>query len=45
MRVRAIVEHLWGFDYCNILHVESGTRTTPENTEIAAQGHLYAQSG
>jgi len=45
MRVRAIVEHLWRLDYRDILHVESRTRITPENTEIAAQGHLYVQAG
>jgi len=44
-RVRAIVEHLWGLDYRDILHVESRTRITPDNAEIAAQGHLYVQAG
>jgi FkbM family methyltransferase len=44
-RVRAIVEHLWGLDYRDILHIESRSRITPENTEIAAQGHLYVQAG
>jgi FkbM family methyltransferase len=44
-RVRAIVEHLWELGYRDILHIESRTRIAPENTEIAAQGHLYAQAG
>jgi FkbM family methyltransferase len=44
VRVRAIVEYLWGLDYRDILHLESRTRITPGNTEIAAQGHLYVQA-
>ncbi len=44
-RVRAIVEHLWALDYRDILHIESQTRITPENTDIAAQGHLYVKAG
>ena len=45
MRVRAIVEHLWGLDYRDIQHVESRTQIHPENTELAAEGHLYVQPG
>jgi FkbM family methyltransferase len=40
-RVQAIVNRLWSLGYRNILHVESGSRITPENTATAAQGHLY----
>ena len=43
-RVRAIVEHLWNLGYRDILHVESQTQITPENTAIAAQGHLYVRA-
>ena len=43
-RVRAITERLWDAGYRNILHIETGTRITPENSDIAAQGHLYARS-
>ncbi len=43
-RVQAIVDHLWGLGYRTILHVESKTRITPENTATAAQGHLYVQA-
>jgi hypothetical protein len=44
-RVRAIVEHLWRLGYRRILHVETGTAITPENADVASQGHLYAQRG
>jgi len=44
-RVRAIIDHLRGLGYRNILHVESRQQITPENTEEAAQGHLYARRG
>jgi FkbM family methyltransferase len=44
IRVKAIVEHLWELQYRDILHVESKTRIHPENSAIAEQGHLYAQS-
>jgi len=44
-RVKAIVNRLWSLGYRNILHVESGTRITPENTALAAQGHLYVRAG
>jgi FkbM family methyltransferase len=40
-RVKAIVNHLWAAGYRNIFHVESETQITPDNTDIAAQGHLY----
>lgn len=44
-RVKAIVERLWSLGYRNILHVESGTPITQQNTEVAAQGHLYVRAG
>lgn len=40
-RVRAIVEFLWEQGYRNILHVETKTQIMPENSEVAARGHLY----
>jgi FkbM family methyltransferase len=43
-RVAAIVEMLWSIGYRNILHVESGGKITPENSAVAAQGHLYARN-
>jgi FkbM family methyltransferase len=43
-RVVAIVEHLWGIGYRNVVHVESGDAITPENAASAYQGHLYARS-
>jgi FkbM family methyltransferase len=44
-RVKTIVNRLWSLGYRNILHVESGARITPENTALAAQGHLYVLAG
>ncbi|HEY4365587.1 MAG TPA: FkbM family methyltransferase [Bryobacteraceae bacterium] len=43
-RVAAIAEFLWSIGYRNILHVESGTLITPENSAVAARGHLYARN-
>jgi FkbM family methyltransferase len=43
-RVKAIVDCLWAIGYRNILHVESANAITPENTAVAAQGHLYARA-
>jgi hypothetical protein len=42
-RVRAIADHLWALGYRRILHVESETQITPENSAAASQGHLYAR--
>jgi FkbM family methyltransferase len=42
-RVRAIVEYLWQQGYRNIQHVETQQQITPENTAVAAQGHLYVR--
>src|SRR5665213_2616745 len=42
-RVGKIVQHLWGMGYRDILHVESRTQIVPENSAVAAQGHLYAR--
>jgi len=44
VRVRAIVDRLWSLGNRSILHVESATRITLENTAAAAQGHLYVRS-
>jgi FkbM family methyltransferase len=43
-RVAAIAGFLWKIGYRNILHVETGTLITPENSAVAARGHLYARS-
>jgi hypothetical protein len=43
-RVEAIVQHLWGLGYRNILHVETGVAITPENSATAAQGHLHVRA-
>lgn len=40
-RVQAIVDHLCGLGYVDILHVESRTQITPDNAPVASQGHLY----
>ena len=42
-RVDAIVAFLWEAGYRDILHVESRTRITPDNSPVAARGHLYVQ--
>jgi hypothetical protein len=42
-RVVAISAYLWRIGYRNILHVETGTGITPENADIASEGHLYAR--
>lgn len=39
-----IVALLWELDYRRIRHIETGTTITPENTEVAMQGHLYCQT-
>ena len=38
-----IVAFLWELNYRRIRHIESGTAITPENTSVAAGGHLYCQ--
>ncbi|MGA2717131.1 MAG: FkbM family methyltransferase [Bryobacteraceae bacterium] len=43
-RVKAIVNRLWSLGYHNIVHVESGVQIAPENTGLAAQGHLYVRA-
>ena len=42
-RAGAIVDHLWGLGYGNILHVETKLAITPENATMASEGHLYAR--
>jgi hypothetical protein len=39
-----IVAFLWEIDYRRILHVETGTAITRENTPVAMEGHLYCQA-
>jgi FkbM family methyltransferase len=39
----AIVSCLNEFGYSEILHIESGTRITADNSFVAAEGHLYCQ--
>ena len=41
--VAAIVAYLNQLGYTDILHVESGTTITGDNSSIAAEGHLYCQ--
>ncbi len=38
-----IADYLWALGYRDILHVESGTRITPANSEVAMEGHLYCR--
>jgi FkbM family methyltransferase len=42
-KVGEIVNFLWDAGYREILHVESGTRISPDNSETAARGHLYCR--
>jgi FkbM family methyltransferase len=42
-RVGAIVNHLWGIGYRDILHVETKLAITPDNATVASEGHLYAR--
>jgi FkbM family methyltransferase len=42
MNVRAIVEFLNSIGYDDILHIESSQQISFTNSEVAAQGHLYA---
>jgi FkbM family methyltransferase len=43
-KVAEIVAFLWEINYKRILHIESGTTITPENTSVAMEGHLYCQT-
>lgn len=43
-RVADIVGYLGTLGYNNILHVETQSLITPENSATAAQGHLYARA-
>lgn len=43
-KVAEIVDFLWENNYRNIVHIETGTVITPDNTAVAMQGHLYCQS-
>ncbi len=40
-RAAEIVAFLWSLNYRRILHVETGTIVTPEDSSVAADGHLY----
>lgn len=39
-----IVAFLWEIDYRRILHIETGTAITRENTPVAMEGHLYCRA-
>jgi FkbM family methyltransferase len=43
-KVAEIVTFLWDINYQKILHIESGTAISLENTSVAMRGHLYCQS-
>ena len=43
-KVAEIVMFLWENNYRKILHIESGSSITPDNSEVAMQGHLYCRS-
>jgi FkbM family methyltransferase len=43
-KVAEIGAFLWAIDYRRILHIETGTTITPENTAVATEGHLYCQT-
>ena len=42
-KAQEIVAFLHGAGYADVVHVETGTPVTPENTAIAAEGHLYCR--
>jgi hypothetical protein len=42
-KVREIVAFLWDLNYRQICLVETGTPITPENSDVAMEGHLYAR--
>lgn len=42
-KVREIVAFLWELNYRQICLVETGTTITPENSDLAMEGHLYAR--
>ncbi len=42
-KVAEIVGFLWEFNYRHILHVETGSSITPENSSVAIEGHLYCR--
>jgi hypothetical protein len=43
-KVAEIVGFLWEINYRRILHIETRTMITPENTSVAMEGHLYCQT-
>jgi FkbM family methyltransferase len=43
-KVAEIVAFLWEIDYRRIRHIETGDAITPENTDVAMEGHLYCQT-
>jgi FkbM family methyltransferase len=43
-KVAEIVEFLWEIGYRSILHIETKTEITPDNTSVAREGHLYCQA-
>jgi FkbM family methyltransferase len=42
-KVAEIVAFLWDLNYRTILHVETSTAITKENTTVAMEGHLYCR--
>lgn len=40
-KVKEIVEYLYTLGYREIRHVETGTQITSDNSDIAAEGHLF----
>ena len=43
-KVAGIVAYLWELQYGRILHIETETVITPDNSSLAMQGHLYCRS-
>ncbi len=44
-KVKEIVQFLDAAGYAAIRHIETGTSITPDNSSVAAQGHLYCKGG
>ena len=42
-KVREIVAFLWELNYRDICHIETGSAITPENSDLAMEGHLHAR--
>jgi FkbM family methyltransferase len=44
-KVKEIVDFLWDVGYRRIEHIESGSAVTPDNSELAKEGHLFCPGG